>query len=89
MVVCGCSGSPMLAVRCRLTSHAPLLAALPVPPQVRHIKESTNAFDKDHKLHTYSIGIKGAPLPLPLPPLPLLPLLLEGNACAAFACSVL
>ena len=39
---------------------------------MRHIKESTNAFDKDHKLHTYSIGIEGAPLPLPPPPLPLL-----------------
>ena len=26
---------------------------------VRHIKEATNAFDPDHKLHTYSIGIAG------------------------------
>lgn len=26
---------------------------------VRHIKEAKNAFDPDHKLHTYSIGIKG------------------------------
>jgi hypothetical protein len=26
---------------------------------VRHIKEAKNAFDSDHKLHTYSIGIKG------------------------------
>ncbi len=36
-------------------------------PQVRHIKEATNAFDKDHKLHTYSIGIKGALRPPLLP----------------------
>lgn len=27
---------------------------------MRHIKEAKNAFDPDHKLHTYSIGIKGA-----------------------------
>ena len=27
----------------------------------RHIKESTNTFDKEHKLHTFSIGLPGSP----------------------------
>lgn len=51
----------LVAVVCKV-----LRGLLPLP-QVRHIKEATNAFDKDHKLHTYSIGIKGALRPPLLP----------------------
>ncbi len=36
-------------------------AELGLPVCCRHIKESANAFDKDHKLHTFSIGIGGSP----------------------------
>lgn len=28
---------------------------------VRHLKEAKNAFDRTHPLHTFSIGIQGAP----------------------------
>jgi asparagine synthase (glutamine-hydrolysing) len=61
------------AVVKRLMSDAPLAillsggldSSLVASVAVRHMKEATNAFDPDHKLHTYSIGIKGA---LPRPP---------------------
>lgn len=72
---CGCLWlQRQLDAGCALPSHTTCTSPCrpACAPQVRHIKESTNAFDKDHKLHTYSIGIEGAPLPLPPPPLPLL-----------------
>ncbi|KAI3438337.1 hypothetical protein D9Q98_000770 [Chlorella vulgaris] len=57
------------AVVKRLMSDAPLAillsggldSSLVASVAVRHMKEATNAFDPDHKLHTYSIGIKGSP----------------------------
>ena len=30
-------------------------------PPSRHLKEASNAFDTQHQLHTFSIGIKGSP----------------------------
>lgn len=43
----------------RLDPSSPPCPGPPLRPQVRHIKEAKNAFDPDHKLHTYSIGIEG------------------------------
>lgn len=30
-------------------------------PGCRHLKDATNTFDRQHKLHTFSVGIAGSP----------------------------
>lgn len=35
--------------------------AAALPCWRRHLQDSTNTFDKTHKLHTYSVGIEGSP----------------------------
>lgn len=32
-----------------------------VNPMHRHLKESKNAYDTSHKLHTFSVGLAGSP----------------------------
>ena len=32
-----------------------------VLPSCRHLREAKNAYDREHPLHTFSVGIKGAP----------------------------
>ena len=27
----------------------------------RHLKEAKNAYDREHKLHTFSVGLRGSP----------------------------
>ncbi len=30
-------------------------------PPGRHLKEAKNAYDREHKLHTFSVGLRGSP----------------------------